>query len=255
MKYKFIFFIISCSQLDKSNPYYTDYAMTRFNIFKTYNKLYLDMFKDDIKFFFIEYNKNITQDILEVDDYIYVKGVEEPIVPNMLIKRLRAMTYIQSKYDFDYIINTNLSTFWNISSLMSLYNIIPRNNFFGGHYVYNSFITGTGIIFSNDTLSTLFTINAHTFTANDDVAISHFMMSKGFPVFNLANLQNYIMNWQDLDENDTNVNSPHHKNNILEINENTNTRDILYFRIKNANQKRDIFIAKNVLKNLYNIEV
>lgn len=253
MSYKFIFVVLSSSKLDEKNSYY--HSSNKYSILKYLNKLYFDIFKDDIKFFFVEYNENINEDVLEVDDFIYIKGVEEPIVPNMLIKKIKAMIHIKSKYKFDYIINTNLSSFWNIPSLMSLYNNIPRNNFFGGHCIFNSFITGTGIIISHDLLPILLRINAHNFEYNEDVVISNFMKSKNISIFSLENFKNYKMNYQILDENVTDVNSPQHRNNNLEINENTNTDDILYFRIKNASQKRDILVAKQILKKLYNIVV
>jgi hypothetical protein len=251
MSYKFIFVLLSSSYLEKTNDCYN--SSNKYQILKSYNKIYFDMFKNDIKYFFIEYNKDISEDVLEVGDFIYVKGLEDPMVPNMLIKNVKAINYINSKYKYNYIIRSNLSTFWNIPSLMLLYNNIPRNRFFGGHVIFNSFITGTGIIISNDIVPILLKINPMSFNYNDDVAISYFMKSQNIPICHLENLQKYKMNYQILDENVTDINSPHHKNNNLEINENTNTDDILYFRIKNANQERDILITKTILKKLYNI--
>ena len=251
MSYKFIFVIVSNSKLDEKNVYYN--SSNRYSILKDLNKTYFDIFKDDIKFFFVEYNENINEDVLEVDDFIYIKGLEEPIIPNILIKKIKSMIYIKSKYKFDYIINTNLSSFWNIPVLLSLYNNIPRKKFFGGHVIFNSFITGTGIIISNDLLPILLSINSYNFGDNEDVVISHFMKSKNIPIFHLEQSNHYKLNYQILDENVTDINSPNHKKNILEINENTNTNNILYFRIKNENQQRDIFIIKIILKKIYNI--
>jgi len=250
MSYKFIFVVASSSKLDEKNIYYN--SSNRYSILKELNKSYFDIFKDDIKFFFVEYNENINEDIVESGDYIYIKGIEEPIVPNFLIKKIKAMIYIESKYKFDYIINTNLSSIWNIPVLFSLYNNIPRNNLFGGHYIFNSFITGTGIIISKNIVPILLKIDPMS-GDNDDVAISHFMKSKNIRIFHLEKSNHYKMNYQILDENVTDINSPHHKNHVLEINENTNTHDILYFRIRNANQERDIVIAKKILKKIYNI--
>jgi hypothetical protein len=253
MSYKFIFVIVSNSKLDEKNVYYN--SSNRYTILKDLNKTYFNIFKDDIKFFFVEYNENINKDVLEVDDFIYIKGIEEPIVPNILIKKIKAMIHIKSKYKFDYIINTNLSSFWNIPTLLSLYNNIPRNNFFGGHVIFNSFISGTGIIISKDLLPILLTINAYNFKDNEDVTISQFMKSKNIPIFHLDQSNHYKLNYQILDENVTDINSPHHRNNNLEINENTNTDDILYFRIKNGTHERDILVTKQILKKLYNIVV
>jgi|688.fasta_scaffold109539_3 hypothetical protein len=250
MSYKFIFVILSSSYLEKTNAYYN--SSNKYQILKDYNKIYFDMFKNDIKFFFIEYNKDISEDVLEVGDFIYVKGLEDPMVPNMLIKNVKAINYINSKYNYDYIIRSNLSTFWNIPVLFSLYNNIPRNNLFGGHYIFNSFITGTGIIISKNIVPILLKIDPMS-GDNDDVAISHFMKSKNIRIFHLEKSNHYKMNYQILDENVTDINSPHHKNHNLEINETTNTDDILYFRIRNASQERDLLVTKKILKKLYNI--
>ena len=252
MEYKFIFVVVSNSKLDEKNVYYN--SSNRYSILKELNKSYFDMFKDYIKFFFVEYSENINEGIVVVGDFLYIKGIEEPIVPNILVKKIKAMIYIESKYKFDYIINTNLSSIWNIPVLFSLYNNIPRNNLFGGHYIFNTFITGTGIIISKDLLPILLTINAYNFIdKNEDVAISHFMKSKNIPIFHLEQSNHYKMNYQILDENVKDINSPHHKIHNLEINDTTNTNDILYFRIKNTNQERDIVIAKKILKKIYNI--
>ena len=253
MSYKFIFVILSSSYLEKTNACYN--SSNKYQILKGYNKIYFDMFKHDIKFFFIEYKKDIIEDVLEVGDFIYVKGLEDPMVPNMLIKNVKAINYINSKYKYDYIIRSNLSTFWNIPSLMLLYNNIPRNNFFGGHVVFNSFISGTGIIISHDIVPILLKINPMNFNDNDDVAISHFMKSENIRIFHLEQSNHCKMNYQILDENVTDINSPYHKNHNLEINDTTNTDDILYFRIKNAKQERDILVTKKILKKLYNIVV
>ena len=251
MKYKFIFLILSCSKLDKDNIYYN--SCNKYTFFKEKNKLYYDLFKDNIKFFFVEYNNDINQEIVEDGDFIYIKGNEEPIIPNLLLKKIIAINYIYSKYAYEYMIHTNLSSLWNIPVLFTLYNNIPKTRFFGGHFIFNSFITGTGIIVSNDLTPLLLKIREIKQTMNEDVAISRFMISNNTPIYHLENLKNYKLNYQILDENETDINSMHHKNNNLEINENTNTDDILYFRIRSSKNERDIFVAKNILKKLYNI--
>ena len=250
MAYKFVFVIVSNSQLNTTNVYYT--TSNRYEIMKVLNKSYLDLYKNDIKFFYVEY-KNMDEEIVEAGDFIYIKGTEEPIEPNILIKKIKAMNYIHSKYQYEYMINTNLSTFWNIPILLSLYNVIPRNNLFGGHVIFNSFITGTGIILSHDLIPLLLNINAYSFRVGEDVAISDYMKSHHIPMFNLAPSPNYKLNYQILDETVNDTSSPHHKNNILELNDNTYTNDILYFRVKTSDHQRDIDIAKTILKIIYNL--
>lgn len=81
------------------------------------------------------------------------------------------------------------------------------------------------------------------------------MKNNGIKMYYLNDMHNYKMNYQILDENVTDINSCTHKNNILEINQHTNTDNILYFRVRNSKCERDIFVTKNILKKLYNIDI
>jgi hypothetical protein len=253
MKNKFIFLIVSCSDLNKNNVYYN--SQDKYPMFKKMNKMCYDLFKNDINYFFVEYNNNIDADIIEDGNFIYIKGYEEPIIPNILVKKMLAINYIHSKYEYDYMIHTNLTSLWNIPVLLSLYNEIPKQRCFGGHFIFNSFITGTGIIVSHDLTPLLLQIPTTTFQDNEDVAISHFMQSSGVPVYHIERLEKYNLNYQVIDENDKDESSPHHTKHNLEIDGNTNTNNILYFRIKNSTIQRDFFVAKNIIKKLYDINV
>jgi hypothetical protein len=212
------------------------------------------MFKDTIKFFFIEYKDDIIDDVVEIDDFIFIKGTEDPIIPNLLVKNIKAINYVKTKYDFDFILRTNMSSIWNIPKLLSLYNEIPKTNFFGGHVVVNLFVTGTGVFISRDLVKKLLTINTNV-TINEDVAISFHMKSIGVQVTSFNDLTNYKLNFQIIDMNENNINSPHHKNNTLEINDNTNIDDILYFRVRNCSIEQDLIVTRKIINQIYNIEL
>ena len=267
MKYKFIFVIISSNELTIENEYYN--SNDKYRQLKFWNKLYYDMFKDDIKFFYVEYNDTIIDNVLEKDHFIYVKGNNElPMNPNMLNKKLLAMEHIHSKYDYEYIINTNLTSIWNIPVLLSFYNDIPRYNFFGGHYfpLYSfvtgdyfplySFVTGTGIIMSCDLIPLLLKIPQEIQKQNnDDVVISFYMSYNNIPGFHLEKSDKYKVDWQTLNENCDDDTSGYHKNNITIIDDNTNTDNILYFRVRNGTIEQDLYITKKILNKLYNITI
>jgi hypothetical protein len=253
MIYKFIFAILSCSNLAEDNVYYK--SNDKYALLKKWNKLYFDLFKEDTKFFYIELNETIENDILVEEDTIYIKGNELPLVPNMLLKTKKAIDYIHSNYEYEYIINTNLSSLWNIPRLLSLYNEIPRNHFFGGHVMFDYFITGTGIIISSDLIPTFLNINVYNYSNNNDVTISHYMIKQHIPIYNLEHLQNYKLDWQILNERCNDINCPTHKNNITVIDDNTDTNNILYFRVRNERIEQDLSVTKKILKKLYNIEI
>lgn len=255
MKYKFIILIISCSKINNNNVYFT--SLEKYKILKQYQNSYLglDIYKNDIKYFFIEYKENIKYNIIEIDNFIYIKGQEDPLIPNLLSKTISAINYINSKYKFDYILRTNLSSVWNIPKLLCLYNEIPKQNFFGGYVNFNSFITGTGIFFSRDLIGKLLEINVNNYNELDDVSISKHMIKNNIKMCGINKMYNYKMNYQILDENVRDINSPHHKNNILEIDDNTYIDDILYFRIRNQSLERDLLVTKKIIKRIYNIEI
>jgi hypothetical protein len=148
-----------------------------------------------------------------------------------------------------------LSSIWNIPKLLSLYDEIPKTNFFGGHVVFNLFVTGTGIVISRDLIDKLLTINTNIIRDNDDVAISKHMINVGVPIRFLNNLSNYKWNHQVIDMNESDITSPHHKNNNLEISENTYIDDILYFRVRNSSTTQDLIVTKKIIKRIYNIEL
>jgi hypothetical protein len=233
-QYKFIFVVLSSDKLTIDNPYYGNEK--RYNKFKILNKIIYDKFINDIKFFFIEYNNKLEENIIELNDYIYIKGDEMPLNPNTLLKTIQAIEYINNKYNYDYIIHTNLSSIWNIPVLLSLYDNIPRTNFFGGHLIFDYFITGTGILFSNDIIPLLINIKTDTniFINNNDIAITAYMVNYNIPIFNLQNMLNY--KWEQI------------------INDNYANEyfdDILYFRIKNSSDEISSAIssAENSLKD------
>ena len=235
MKYKFIFLVASSNELKPENVYYGNDE--RYNNFKISNKLYYDKFKNDIKFFYVEHKENIENDVIEIDDYIYVKGSDDPLNPNFIIKMIKSSGYIHDTYEYDYIIHTNLSSIWNIPLLLSLYDEIPRNNFFGGHYIFDWFITGTGIFFSYDLIPFLLKLDTNIYNETNDVSTSNYMKDNGIPIFHLETMSNY--RWE-----------------LVISNEYTNTcyDNILYFRIKNSSSEIDKNITKFILNNLYNIQ-
>jgi hypothetical protein len=237
-KYKFIFLIYSTSKLEKENTCYI--YNDKYSFLKKYNKLYYDLFKNDIKFFYIECNEIQEKIIIEEGDYIYVKN-KDSLIPGILMKSIAATYLINKNYLYDYIIYTNLSTLWNIPVLLSLYEEIPKFRFFGGHVIFNTFISGTGIIISKDLVPLLLKINLMNPKQDyNDVYISLFMHKYNeIPIFDLGTLSKYKMNYQIDDKNII----PNY------------TDDILYFRIKNKNIEMDITVYKVLIKLLYKIDI
>ena len=104
MIYKGIFLIIS----SHDNPIYED--------FRNLHRIYLKNYRPLLRYFFVEFRNNQEEIVIEENDYIYIKG-EESINPGMILKTCKAFEYINSTYNYEFIIRTNLSTVFHIPNL------------------------------------------------------------------------------------------------------------------------------------------
>lgn len=240
--YKAIVVIIS--SLDK--PVYKQ--------FKQLQSLYLDLYKDDIKYFFIElseecevFHENLMweQDIIEKNNFIYVKG-KESIIPGVYNKTMKAFNYICKNYSFDFIVRTNLSTIWNIPYLFKYLYGKPREKYASG-FLCRHFISGIGIILSKDVCKLL---SENIFNTNDtleDMFISQV----------LQNL-NINIDFIDYNNNKNEYRCIHFvKDNIDSKKEfeNIDYSNFLCIRLKNSHNREiiDIFYFTTILKDLYNL--
>ena len=196
---------------------------------RLYHQKMTNMF--NYTYFFVEMREDISSDIEERGDFIYVKGKEH--FYGMFDKIMKAIQYIHSKYEYDYILRTNLSSFWNIPNVFSLANTFSPS-YAGGIVIFNSFISGTGILLSKDTAYRLSTFN-NDYCTNDDVLIGKYLTQ----ITNVTQWDNNCMHYMT----DGSIILPKDISNII------------YFRIKNTNRNIDIDIFKQLLKKIYDIHV
>jgi hypothetical protein len=185
----------------------------------------------EYRFFFVEFKEDITSEVEERGDFIYVKGKETFF--GMFDKVMTAIQYVHMKYDYNYILRTNLSSFWNIPKLFSIENNFS-SPYAGGIIMFDHFISGTGILLSRDIAYTLSTFK-NDYSTNDDVLISNYL-----------SLFTTIVRWDEASMyymTDGHVNLP----------EDIST--IIYFRIKNQNRDIDVQIFRKLLKNIYDIQL
>ena len=99
----------------------------------------------------------------------------ESLRPGILIKSLMAFTHILKNYDFDYVVRTNISTFWNFEGLSKVLDKLPKTNCLAGRVEKHRFITGTNITISKDLVEYI-TQNTNRIRIHrcDDVEISQF---------------------------------------------------------------------------------
>lgn len=70
----------------------------------------------DYRFFFVFADPNLTETIICENDSITYK-CEESLEPGIFLKTMAAIRYCEEHFTYDYILRTNLSSFWNFSVL------------------------------------------------------------------------------------------------------------------------------------------
>ncbi len=136
------------------------------------SRLYFKKMKQEYDFhhFFVEF-REMNTDIEIENDTIYVNGIER--IEFAINKTHRAMQLINQLFEYDIIIRTNLSSFWNIPVLYNYLESLESTNIAIGHRPFQSFISGTSIIMSRDICTKLCEYNLNG--APDDVVISQYL--------------------------------------------------------------------------------
>lgn len=229
MNYKIIFLIISSSN-DES-----------YINMKKMHQEYLKLYNGRIKYFFVESIPDMEVEIKEVDDHIFIKDTES-IIPGIYNKTIQSMNHISQKYPYDFMIRTNLSSFWNLPNILNLLETKPTSGYAGGYNV-QGFITGTGIILSPDIVELLCN-NTLAIHMHDDVLISHILSNHNIPLNNITEYKWGFM-IPRICELASNCR-------FTEINED-NYDDILYFRLKNECRQTDVKYFKILQNKIYNL--
>jgi hypothetical protein len=198
--------------------------------------LYFEKMKSiyNMDYFYVQYRPDQEEAIVESNNHIYLKGKEE--FSKIYEKTTTAIRYLSETHSYDYIIRTNISSFWNIPKLFTL--TLPPTRCISGILMRNWFISGTGIIMSNDMCQLLTKEGPHDCYDCDDVFISR-KLAQYAPFHTLnESMMHYLADDEQFKHNVI----PEDKSNVL------------YFRIKNVqNRQRDIELFTILLKDMYDI--
>lgn len=195
--------------------------------------------KYSLLYFFIQFNEDINNTdelkVTQTDNILYVNPGKESIIPGILIKTHQTMQYVNQYFHYDILIRTNISSFWNIPKLFELN--LPNTQLFSGIYMFNQFISGTGIILSKDVCiklcETIHNNDYHT-TEYDDV----FLSNKIKTIANVQPLPENLMYYLI-----------HNDNNLFP----ENLTDYLYFRVKSSNREHDKVAFVKLLQSVYDM--
>lgn len=160
MKYKAIILVIASSD-SSSDRYFFKKIKPEwrpfFPILKRVHHAYMNEVSD-IKMMFV-YGK--TEEPLDSNDLSY--DVVENDYPGIISKTLMAMEQVDKEYDYDFIVRTNLSTFWDLPKLTKRLDTLPKTNCIAGTpvlfkdpdgNVYN-YVAGFDLVMSRDVVKAL----------------------------------------------------------------------------------------------------
>ena len=173
-----------------------------------------------------DYNKTTL-----VDDILYVPGEES--FENMPYKFISALDYFNYK-NYDFILRTNMSSFWIFHNLLSVLENLPRQNCLAGENGGN-FISGAGMIFSPDVCDILVEHRGGVYDTKpregDDVRISQYLNVH----HNIPYTQTFPKRYDiQFPENGTEEKIP---------------PNIFHFRVKHETEKR--YLEYGIMLNLY----
>lgn len=124
MKYKAILLVLASEDIDvsifkKIKPEWKPLYPFMRKVYESY------MYEHpEIKVLFV-YGNGTT---CNYENYDLVYNVEENLYPGMIHKTMNAIQYINDNFDYDHLIRTNLSTFWDFNKLSDRLDKLPKIN-------------------------------------------------------------------------------------------------------------------------------
>jgi hypothetical protein len=232
--YRIIFLIIYSENLEQ------------YKEMRRMSEMYYSIFPN-INYFYIQFKNDIENDIYLEHDLIF-QGTES-FVPGIYIKSVKALQYINQNFNYDFVIRTNLSSFWHMNNLFELLNSVPIHGYAGG-YGHQGFLSGTGIIMSKDVGYTIAHSNDQS-NLMDDIVISNIIQANGYSMINVTDYKwCYLIqgNHQPVDQQEFVSNGPFNPDITFSPN-------VLYFRIRNEPDRNiDLQYFKLLLDKIYNID-
>lgn len=174
-----------------------------------------------------------------IDDILYVPGEEN--FETMAYKFIGALDFFDYK-SYDFILRTNMSSFWVFHNLFQVLEQLPKENVLAGE-VWGNFVSGAGMLFTPDVCEILVynRIGLSNFKtlAGDDIRISQYLNF----FHDIPYTQLYPKRYDiEFPEDGTEEKIP---------------SDIFHFRVKHVPEKRylEYGIMCNLYKRFYNSNV
>lgn len=126
-------------------------------LYKDFRRVYQQYLEEDLNIkVFLVYGKDVS---FEPQPYDLVYDVEENYYPGMITKTLMAFEDINRLYDYDFMIRTNISTFWDFQRLRKRLDKLSTNRcitgtfrtcYYDGNKKSQDYVAGVNLILSRD---------------------------------------------------------------------------------------------------------
>lgn len=220
--------------------------------FRDVYKKYIDV-NPNVKIFLVYGNK--TGFTPQEHDLIF--DVEENYYPGMITKTVKALEYIEKNYNYDYMLRTNLSTFWDIDLFLERLDKLPDTECFSGtirNCTYkgrtsDNYIAGVNLVLSRDLVQVILKHSDEMIAMDlpEDWALSQILKDKGYTLKpSLPGAIHFLVEYLEVDENRL----------IADIAAAKKAKHD-HYRIKNKDKLRqevDLGLAKLLLKYYYDIK-
>lgn len=189
-------------------------------------------------------------------EYDLVYDIEENYYPGMITKTVEALRYINNNYEYDYLLRTNISTFWDLKRFKKRLDRLPSTRCVTGSMrrcVYKNqkspdYASGVNLVMSRDMVDHIIDnrYEVCSWDLPEDWSLSKVFIDHGIqPKHSVPN-------------------PIHFMEKFTEVNEDAILREILeaqrlnhdHFRIKNKDRDNvDIGVAKILLREYYGKEI
>jgi hypothetical protein len=160
-------------------------------------KSYMHSDPEHFEVYFIRGNPELATPYAFQGDDLYVKS-EENYVPGIVDKTILSIEALLPRLkEFDYVLRTNLSSFYVFPRLLRFVRTLPKHNCYGGVYAmipeswlpefgHIDFVSGAGILLSRDLAEKLVYEKEDIFKWHtklpDDVLMGYFFQNRSIPI-------------------------------------------------------------------------
>jgi hypothetical protein len=220
-------------------------------VYRRFRKVYQEYYDSNpnVKLFMV-YGRS--EDLVKREHDLVYQDIEENYYPGMIKKTLRAMDHIDKNFEYDFMIRTNISTFWDFDRFVKRIDRMPKKNcftgtlrncFFEGKKTHE-FISGVNLIMSRDIVKHLVRHAQEVINIDlpEDIALSKYFVDKGMVLKpTVPGPIHFMDKFSDFDEGE-----------VLREIALARKMNHDHFRIKNKNREDvDIAVANTLLREYY----